>query len=391
MQTRVASLVLSGLTSFALVWGAASTAQAATFPDRSAASDAVEVEGGPWLDSLLQLAMEGAQPADTTLSTDPTRAGVRSDAEEGDEASADSEEADSTEAEDSDVAEEPEAGESAQLKGGIAEDCPPPGHGEHGEHGQKPPSHGEHGQKPPSHGEHGQKPPSHGEHGQKPPSHGEHGQKPPSHGEHGQKPPSHGEHGQKPPSHEEKPPSHGEHGQKPPSHGEHGQKPPSHEEKPPSHGEHGQKPPQHGEHGQKPGPGHGQGQNQGQNQGQGQAQGQAQAQDQAQDQDQNQNQAQGQLQNVVVTVVQENKQDVQNVNNVHATSVAKASSKQQQGKGSKPPQHGGKGHGNNHAAPHAHKGELAHTGADEIALMLGAAALVGTGGAMLRFRRSRHS
>jgi len=342
MQTRVASLVLSGLTSFALVWGAGSTAQAATLPDRSAAFDTVEMEGGPWLDSLLQLAMEDAQPADTALSTDPTRAGVPSDAEEGDEASADSEEADSPEAEGSDAAEEPESAETAQLKGGSAEDCPPP-------------SDGDHGHKPPKH-----EPPKH-----EPPKH-----EPPKH-----EPPKH-----EPPKHE--PPSHGDHGQKPP-HGEHG----DHGQKPPEHGD-------HGDHGHKPGPGQGQGQNQGQNQGQGQAQGQA----QGQDQDQAQGQAQGQFQNVVVTVVQENKQenkqDLQNVNHVHSSSVAKASSNQhQQGKGSKPPQHGGGkgGHGTNQSAPHAHKGELAHTGADELALILGAAALVGTGGALVRLRRGRQS
>ncbi|GAA4881423.1 hypothetical protein [Kitasatospora terrestris] len=227
----------------------------------------------------------------------------------------------------------------------------------------------------------------------------------------------HGEHGDKP--------GHGDHGDKP-GHGEHGDKP--------GHGDHGDKP-GHGEHGDKPGAGdqQNQGQGQGQNQGQNQGQGQEQNQGQAQGQDQNQGQAQGQNQNVVVTVVVENKienkvenklenhQSLHNSNHnsnggqVHVSNVVSAHHHKGEHAGGKGGHAGGKGeHAGGHEGSHgksdadysrpsgghssdslasaqAAKGELARTGTDELPLLLGAAALLGTGGVLVRLRRSRRA
>ncbi|MFG2819857.1 hypothetical protein ACGFX4_10565 [Kitasatospora sp. NPDC048365] len=235
------------------------------------------------------------------------------------------------------------------------------------------------------------------------------------------------DHGKHEPPKQEEPPKHGEHGDKP-GHGEHGDKP--------GHGDHGDKP-GHDEHGDKPGNGDQQNQNQGQ--GQAQGQGQEQNQGQAQGQDQNQGQAQGQNQNVVVTVVVENKvenklenhQSLHNSNHnsnggkVHVSNVVSAHPHKGEhgGKGEHghKGEHGGKGehgHKGEHAGGHsdshgksdadysrpsgghssdslasapAAKGELAHTGSDELPLLLGAAALFGTGGVLIRLRRSRRA
>lgn len=66
MRTRITSLALSGLTSVALVWGASTVAEAATVPDHGAASDTMGAEGA-WIDSVLQMAMDAQQGANTKV------------------------------------------------------------------------------------------------------------------------------------------------------------------------------------------------------------------------------------------------------------------------------------------------------------------------------------
>ncbi|MFE5588546.1 hypothetical protein, partial [Kitasatospora sp. NPDC056531] len=63
MRTRITTLVLSGLTSAALVWGAGGTAFASPVTDHNAAAGSVQAQG-EWVDSLLRLAGEGGASAD---------------------------------------------------------------------------------------------------------------------------------------------------------------------------------------------------------------------------------------------------------------------------------------------------------------------------------------
>ncbi|MFH8383901.1 hypothetical protein ACH4E7_23630 [Kitasatospora sp. NPDC018058] len=62
MRTRITTLVLSGLTSAALVWGAGGTAAASPAADHSTASASAEAQG-EWVDSLMREAKEGGTPA----------------------------------------------------------------------------------------------------------------------------------------------------------------------------------------------------------------------------------------------------------------------------------------------------------------------------------------
>ncbi|MGW2251937.1 LAETG motif-containing sortase-dependent surface protein [Kitasatospora sp. NPDC001660] len=63
MRTRITTLVLSGLTSAALVWGGGGAAYASPAVDLGATSNSVEAQG-EWVDSLLRLAGEGGNSAD---------------------------------------------------------------------------------------------------------------------------------------------------------------------------------------------------------------------------------------------------------------------------------------------------------------------------------------
>ncbi|MFH9354924.1 hypothetical protein [Kitasatospora sp. NPDC017646] len=63
MRSRITTLVLSGLTSAALVWGASGTAYASPVADHSAASTSTEAPG-EWVDSLLRLAEGSSTSAD---------------------------------------------------------------------------------------------------------------------------------------------------------------------------------------------------------------------------------------------------------------------------------------------------------------------------------------
>ncbi|WP_371496739.1 hypothetical protein OG871_12055 [Kitasatospora sp. NBC_00374] len=342
MQTRAAGLVLSGLTSFALVWGANSTSYAATFPDQTTSIDAVAAatHGGPWVNDLLQRANEGAGPAGHSWfqgATVPDPRSVPATKDEvGPEAAAapEAQAAAAPEAElgaeewveESDPAfwedgsEDSEDEEDALRSHGVKpKHCPPKTH--------QPPKHGGHGHKPPTHGDHpGHKPPTHDDHGDKPPTHGDHG-------EHGDKPPTH-----QPPK--EQPPTH---------------QPPQHQ------------PPKHDEHGSKPGKDHDQAQQQ--------------------EQEQEQLQAQGQFQNVVLTVVQQNNQNVQNSNHVLASNDAYHAKPAKSSYPAKSSSHSKGSYGSSHAE----KGKLAHTGTSQIPLVLGASGLLVAGGALLRFRHTRRS
>ncbi|AUY52017.1 hypothetical protein [Streptomyces sp. CB01881] len=63
MRIRISTLVLSGLASAALVWGAGSTAYASPLVDHGAATETAEAQGG-WVDSLLRQAAEDSGSAD---------------------------------------------------------------------------------------------------------------------------------------------------------------------------------------------------------------------------------------------------------------------------------------------------------------------------------------
>ncbi|MEV0538123.1 hypothetical protein AB0J08_41395, partial [Kitasatospora sp. NPDC050463] len=176
MRTRITTLVLSGLASAALAWGAGGTAYASPPVDHSAAAEAAGVHG-EWVDSLLRLAQEDTGSAagawaftgrSTLYSTPVVRPAHRADSDsEAGEDSVDSSEPDLAEPAEAVAAEQEDSvqsGEGSSERGrpmvkspelvlpegssaGGGEHCHEGGHGHPGDHGSSDCvcPHGDHG------------------------------------------------------------------------------------------------------------------------------------------------------------------------------------------------------------------------------------------------------